>query len=248
MRLQRRAKDAIEQLGNILHGWVGSLDGNAPLLGVGLGMPGVVDTERRTVNAPMLGWNDLELNKLLERRLRVPVLADNDVNTLAVSERLYGRGREVDHFVTVTIGRGVGLGIVAGGDVYHGAGGGAGEFGHTTVADGPACWCGKKGCLEAVVADPALVAEARQTGVPTRRQGIDKLRALADSGDAGACAIYARAGATSDARSPTSSTFSARGLVLVSGEGTQAWPHLASSSNRRCGPRSSRRCAACRSR
>jgi predicted NBD/HSP70 family sugar kinase len=221
------APDAFEQLSDVLHGWVRSLDGAAPLLGVGLGMPGVVDPQRRTVNAPMLGWNDLELNKLLERRLRVPVLADNDVNTLAVSERLYGRGREVDHFVTVTIGRGVGLGIVAGGDVYHGFAGGAGEFGHTTVADGPVCWCGKKGCLEAVVADPALVAEARKAGVLTRRQGIDKLRALADSGDVGARAVYAQAGATLGRAVAGLVNVLSPGLVLVSGEGTQAWSHLA---------------------
>ena len=56
----------------------------------------------------------------------MPVLVDNDVNTLAVSERLYGRGREVDNFLTVTIGRGIGLGIIAGGDIYRGFGGGAG--------------------------------------------------------------------------------------------------------------------------
>src|SRR5207253_748072 len=83
--------------------------------------------------------------------LDVPVLIDNDVNTLAIAERLYGRGRSTDHFLTVTIGRGVGLGIVVGGDVYRGANGGAGEFGHVAVVDdGPLCECGKRGCLEAL--------------------------------------------------------------------------------------------------
>ena len=125
----------------------------------------------------------------------MPVLVDNDVNTLAVSERLYGRGRDVDHFITVTIGRGVGLGIVAGGDIYHGAGGGAGEFGHVwAVEGGELCSCGKRGCLETVVSDPALVAQARAAGVLSKRQGIARLRALADSGDENAIAIFGHAG------------------------------------------------------
>src|SRR5205085_10708837 len=125
------------------------------------------------------------------------VYVDNDVNTLAVSERLHGRGREVEHFVTVTIGRGVGLGIVAGGDIYRGYAGGAGEFGHTTVlADGPACSCGKRGCLEAVVADPALVAAGRRARLLKRDQGIERLIVLADAGNAKAQEIFASAGGT----------------------------------------------------
>jgi predicted NBD/HSP70 family sugar kinase len=222
------APNAVDRLGDVLQGWLASTDGAAPLLGVGLGMPGVVDSQRRTVNSPMLGWHDLKLNLALQRRLRVPVLADNDVNTLAVSERLYGRGREVEHFVTVTIGRGVGLGIVTGGDVYHGYAGGAGEFGHVSVvADGPLCWCGKRGCLEAVVADPALVAQARDAAVLTKRQGIEKLRGLADAGDSAAAEIFTRAGASLGGAVAGLVNVLSPQLVLVSGEGTQAWGHLA---------------------
>jgi predicted NBD/HSP70 family sugar kinase len=222
------APNAVERLGDVLQEWLASTPAAAPILGVGLGMPGVVDAQKRTVNSPMFGWRDLPLHRILQRRLRVPVLADNDVNTLAVSERLYGRGREVEHFLTVTIGRGVGLGIVAGGEVYRGFGGGAGEFGHVSaVDDGPMCSCGKRGCLEAVVSDPALVAEARTGNLLSRRQGIEKLRALADAGEPQAIEIFARAGGILGRAVGGLVNVLSPELVLVSGEGTQAWVHMA---------------------
>lgn len=224
------AADSVERIGDVLESWIAQSPGHPPLLGVGLGVPGVVDSQRRQVNAPNLGWRDLPLSRVLQERLGVPVLVDNDVNTLAVSERLYGRGRSVEHFVTVTIGRGVGLGIVAGGDIYHGAGGGAGEFGHVSaVEDGQLCSCGKRGCLETVVSDPALVAEARVQGVLSKRQGIARLRSLADRGDERAMAIFARAGSALGRSVAGLVNVLSPGLVLVSGEGTQAWTHMAAS-------------------
>src|SRR5439155_9358278 len=97
------------------------------------GVPGVFDASSGTLESPLLGWRGVALPMLLQERLGLPVFVDNDVNTLAVAERLYGRGREVEHFITITLGRGVGLGIIAGGDIYRGHRGGAGEFGHVTV-------------------------------------------------------------------------------------------------------------------
>jgi predicted NBD/HSP70 family sugar kinase len=227
------APEAVERLGQVLSGWVGSASTGQPLLGVGLGMPGVVDARRGVVDSPMLGWEDVPLARLLQKRLRVPVVIDNDVNTLAVSERLYGRGREVENFLTVTIGRGVGLGIVAAGDIYHGFRGGAGEFGHVTAVEGgPRCSCGRRGCLEAVVADPALVAQARSAKIIGPRQGIDKLRALADGGDARATGVFAEAGAALGRSVAGLVNVLSPELVLVSGEGTQAWAHMAAEFDR----------------
>ena len=222
------APDALDELADLLAGRIAASDGGPPLLGIGLGVAGVLDREAGTLDSPLLGWRDVELAGLLRRRLDLPIYVDNDVNTLAVAERLYGRGRDVEHFVTVTIGRGVGLGIVAGGDIYRGFRGGAGEFGHTTVvADGPRCSCGKRGCLEALVADPALVARARGQGVVGRRQGIDRLRSLADEGNEGARRVYAEAATTLGQAVGNLVNVLGPELVLVSGEGTQAWPHLA---------------------
>jgi predicted NBD/HSP70 family sugar kinase len=160
----------------------------------------------------------------------VPVLVDNDVNTLAISERLYGRGRDAEHFITVTLGRGIGLGIVAAGDIYHGFGGGAGEFGHiTAAADGPRCSCGKNGCLETFAADPALVQQARAAGVIGKRQGIGALLAKADAGDRAAREIYAQAGTILGQSVAGLVNVLSPKLVLVSGEGAQAWAHTVES-------------------
>lgn len=201
------------------------------LLGIGLGLPGIVDSQRGLVEAPILGWPTLRLAAELQDRLGVPILIDNDVNTLAVSELLYGRGRSRDHVLTVTIGRGVGLGIVASGVIQRGHRGGAGEFGHMTmVEDGPRCECGKHGCLEALVADPALVEQAVAAGLlppgTSIADGVTALTERADRGDPGALEIYARAG-TMLGRAVASlvSVFSPE-LVIVSGEGTRAWRHL----------------------
>ncbi len=232
-RLDVSRPGAVERIGEVLEGWVAAAPAHSPLLGAGLGLPGVVDAKHGVVTAPSLGWRDLRLGEELGRRLGIPVLVDNDVNTLAVSERLYGRGRDVESFLTVTVGRGVGLGIVAGGDIYHGFGGGAGEFGHVTaVEDGPRCTCGKRGCLEAVIGDPALVAEARRQGVLSARQGIGRLRSLGVGGDARAAAIYAHAGELLGRSVAGLVNVLSPELVLISGEGTQAWAPMAESFDR----------------
>jgi predicted NBD/HSP70 family sugar kinase len=222
------APDALDRISTVLAGWLGDAQRRTPLLGVGLGVPGVVNAERGTVTAPLIGWSDLPLRDRLQEELHVPVLCDNDVNTLAISERLYGRGRGAENFVTVTLGRGIGLGIVAAGDIYHGFGGGAGEFGHVTVdADGPLCTCGRRGCLEALVADPALVAKARAQGVIGRSATIDTLRRKAQAGDVGALAIFDDAGATLGRSVAGLVNVLSPQLVLISGEGTQAWQFYA---------------------
>ncbi|MBW3619867.1 MAG: ROK family protein [Actinobacteria bacterium] len=135
------------------------------LLGVGVGMAGVVDgTEGVCRHSPFLRWRDVPIGALVGDRVQVPVLVENDVNTLALAERWFGAGRGERDFLLVTVGRGVGLGIVADGSLYRGAGG-AGEFGHTVV-DGSTrvCTCGRTGCLETIVGEAGLIAAAREVG------------------------------------------------------------------------------------
>jgi predicted NBD/HSP70 family sugar kinase len=222
------APDAVTTLGDLLEVLIRRWgDAPARLLGIGLGVPGIADGRAGVVESPLVGWRSLPLGALLEERLGLPVLIDNDVNTLAVAERLYGRGRNVEHFLTITLGRGVGLGIVVAGELYRGARGGAGEFGHVRVMDGgPVCHCGKHGCLEAVVADDALVAGARDAELIGPEDGAQRLLALADAGDPAALLLYAQAGATfGRAVAGLVNVFSPQ-LVLISGEGTLAWQHL----------------------
>jgi predicted NBD/HSP70 family sugar kinase len=226
--LDSAAPDAPERIADALARWLAG-DGAAdfpPLLGVGLGVPGISHELGKSVDSPMLGWRDLPLATQLEERIGVPVLVDNDVNTLALSEHLYGRGRNLDSFVTVTIGRGVGAAVVANGQLVRGRGGAA-ELGHVPVDPaGPLCECGNRGCLEAFAADPALLAAARAARLVGPEAGIEDLRDLARGGDAAALALFADAGARLGRAVAMLVALFDPELVLLSGEGTASWPYL----------------------
>ena len=222
------APDAVDRLVDELALLANSGGRQSRLLGIGLGVPGTVDPRHGgTVESPILGWRALPLAARVQDQLQLPVMVDNDVNTLAVSERLYGRGRAAENSITVTIGLGVGLGIIIGGELYRGALGGAGEFGHVRVLEnGPSCYCGGRGCLETLVSDAAVTAAGHEIGILDEGDGVDRLRELADGGSREAREIYARAGRTLGRAVAGLVNVLSPQLVLVSGEGTQAWPHL----------------------
>ncbi|MBI4323070.1 MAG: ROK family protein [Candidatus Omnitrophica bacterium] len=134
--------------------------------GVGVGVAGLVDGSRgviyRLVNVPG-GWEGVALRRLLERRLRCPCAIENDVNAVALGEWRFGAGRGTRHSVYVTLGTGVGGGLVVDGKLVRGIAGTAGEIGHTGVRlNGPRCACGRRGCLEAFVGTAGIVRRARQ--------------------------------------------------------------------------------------
>jgi predicted NBD/HSP70 family sugar kinase len=195
------------------------------VLGVGVGVPGSVDAQASgVVDAPTLGWQDVKLGQALRNRLGVPVLVDNDVNTLAAAERLYGVGREHSSYLVVTIGRGVGCGIVIDGAIYRGAAGGAGEIGHIPISeDGPRCGCGAIGCLEAYIGSAGLLRSARGTGVVGPRGRLATLTKAARDGHAAAREVYAEAGRLLGRTvAGVVHTVDPEVMVLM-GEGVDAW-------------------------
>ena len=127
-----------------------SVRGGAEVLGVGVGVPGLVDRAGVLRFAPNLpGVVDLDIKAELERRLDVPVRVDNDATCAAWGERQAGAAQGYDDVVLVTLGTGIGGGIVAGGALLRGANGFAGEIGHMVVdPNGPECPCGQRGCWE----------------------------------------------------------------------------------------------------
>lgn len=174
------------------------------IIGVGLGMGGLIDAERGCcIDSWMMNWRNVEISRPLEDRLGIPVFLDNDVNCLAIYEKLFGQGQQYHHFLVVAIGGGVGLGIVVNGDLYRGAFGGAGEFGHTAVTtEGRRCTCGNRGCLEAYISDSGIVKnylEYVHTTTYSLEKGIQEPTAfevveLARNGDEAAIAAFQRAG------------------------------------------------------
>lgn len=137
------------------------------IAGVGVGVAGLVQAETGIVYwSPSLTERNHPFRDVLQDRLMRPVFIDNDANLVAMAELTFGMGRERRDFIVVTLESGVGMGIILGGQLYRGTRGSGGEFGHTKVAlNGALCRCGQRGCLEAYVADYALVREARARGL-----------------------------------------------------------------------------------
>lgn len=194
----------------------------APVYGLGVGSAGVVDSVHGVVHyGTYAHWRDVPLSDLLYQRTGLPTIVENDVNALAVNEHWFGLGKDVADLLVVSLGRGIGLGLILDGRLYRGAFGGAGEFGHVKIAgDTTPCVCGSSGCLEAVIADPALQARfTALVGVPTTT--VDGARAARD-GDEAAGAIFAdAAGHLGRSIANLVNTLNP-GLIVLSGEGSHA--------------------------
>jgi len=135
-----------------------------PLVGIGVGTPGLVNTQEGVVvNAVNLDWQDLPLAHLLESRYNLPVTVLNDSQATAIGEFVYGGNHASDsNLVVVTIKHGIGAGILINGRLFQGDGGGAGEIGHVVVQeDGELCRCGKYGCLETIASTRAILQRAK---------------------------------------------------------------------------------------
>ncbi|HEY6424535.1 MAG TPA: ROK family glucokinase [Pseudonocardiaceae bacterium] len=143
---------------------VGELTSEYDVEGVGLGAAGFVDESRSTVMfAPNLPWRGEQLRASLQRRLGLPVVVENDANAAAWAEVRFGAGRGHDHVVTLTVGTGIGGGIVVNGRLVRGRFGAAAEVGHVTVVpNGRQCGCGLLGCWEQYASGRALAHEAQE--------------------------------------------------------------------------------------
>ncbi|MCG0238739.1 MAG: ROK family transcriptional regulator [Firmicutes bacterium] len=128
------------------------------LMGIGLGIPGLVDYEHgRLLFAPNLRWEDVDVRAWFQERFEAPVKVDNEANAGALAEHWSGAGAGLQNVVYFSLGIGIGAGIIIQGELYRGHGGLAGELGHTTIdMSGPLCSCGSRGCLEAMASEAAL--------------------------------------------------------------------------------------------
>jgi glucokinase len=133
-------------------------------LGVGVGAPGPFDRQRGVVVvAPNLGWRNLPLRDLISDRVGLPAALDNDANCATLGEWWTGAAKGARNVVGITIGTGIGGGLILDGRLYHGSSDVAGEIGHTTIdSNGRRCKCGNYGCLEAYTSGPAIAERARE--------------------------------------------------------------------------------------
>ncbi|WP_139981166.1 ROK family glucokinase [Nocardioides litoris] len=201
--------DSADAVEDAIAGLILELAGRHELVGVGIGAAGYVDAARSTVMfAPNIAWRDEDLRSEVEARVHLPVVVENDANAAAWGEFVFGAASEAHDMLMVTIGTGVGGGIVSNGALFRGGFGAAAEIGHLRVVPGGRiCGCGNHGCLEQYASGTALVRETRALAVTPaaadllERAGGDPARidgpmitAAAAEGDAFAVAQVAEVG------------------------------------------------------
>jgi predicted NBD/HSP70 family sugar kinase len=165
------------------------------VINVGMGVPGPIIHPTGLLGSTTIlpGWADVAAGYEMERRLRMPVIVENDANLGALGEALFGAGRDVRELVYLKVSSGIGAGLIVGGRIHHGAGGTAGEIGHVLVdEDGHVCRCGNRGCLETVAATRGLLEQLSRTHGTSLT--IEDVIGLARGGDPGCRRVIADAG------------------------------------------------------
>jgi glucokinase len=199
--------------------------------GIGVGVPGFIDMERGVITgtANMPGFEDLPIREELTRRLGLAIVLENDANAAALGEKWMGAGREVDDLVLLTLGTGVGGGIIYRGQVMHGFLGMAAELGHVTVVpNGNPCGCGNQGCLEKHASATALESMANLLGLG---EGLSSKQVydLASQGNPRARQAFDAMGqALGTALASFINIFNFP-LYLLAGGVVQAWPYFSPS-------------------
>lgn len=169
----------------------GKYHGSGTLRGIGIGVPGIIDMKTGMVHeSPNLpDWADYPARTEIEKQLGTLVILENDANAAAFGEQWLGAARDVEDMAMLTLGTGVGGGLVLGGRIWHGMTGMANEFGHTTVEpEGALCGCGNRGCLEAYASATAVVRMAREAIASGIAPGLS--RAAGSDPEFSAKAVY----------------------------------------------------------
>lgn len=138
---------------------------------VGIGVAGIIDFRQGVVSVSpnFPGWKNFPIQKMLSQRIGPPIFIENDANAAALGEKWMGAAKDVQDFCFITLGTGVGGGLVLGGEIWHGADGMAGEIGHMTIdPNGPRCGCGSRGCLEVYASANALQRMVLEAGAAGR--------------------------------------------------------------------------------
>jgi len=163
--------------------------------GVGIGLPGPVDTLKGVVhflpNIP--GWREVGLKKILERKTSLPVFIDNDAKLMALAEYRAGQAKKYKNALCLTLGTGVGGGLIINGCLYRGSDNAAGEIGHVPINEkGPLCPCGGSACLESYIGNASILKEARKLFGP--RITLEKVSNLANVNNSRAINLWLKVG------------------------------------------------------
>jgi len=184
-RARQGAATVIADLVELVH----KLAAGKKIQAVGLGIPGLLDAERGIcISSCNLGWQEVHISRELSRKIDAPVVIDNDARVAALGEWSQGQAQNCRDFICLTIGTGIGAGIVNDGHLLRGARWSAGEAGHMILdPHGPECACGNKGCLEALASGTAIARQGRAAAA------ANPSSLLAKSNDIDAAVVFAAA-------------------------------------------------------
>jgi len=162
--------------------------------GVGIAVSGIVDhVEGSCRYSATLNWRDAPISAMISKAMQLPAWVENDANSVAIGEKLFGNGREYRHFTTIALDRTIGAAHYMHGMLYRGHDGGAGEIGHIIVdPNGPLCPCGRNGCLDTISSSIALQKTAQEEGLAVT--SMRELESLAAHGNTKAIRILRRGG------------------------------------------------------
>jgi len=174
------AEYTLNQVVSLIHELTRMAEGSGLVTGIGIGAAGQVDFESGIyIEGPNVpNWKNIRVALEIEKIVNKPVILDNDAHLAALGEYTYGAGRGVSNMLMVTIGTGVGGGLILDGRLYRGKKYTAGEFGHTTIRyDGPVCACGRKGCVEAFIGKQAILKRVQEKLVLDRTSLLHRIPA-----------------------------------------------------------------------
>lgn len=159
---ENQGEHIVDDIWNSIRSQLNELQNKERVLGIGAGAPGFVNKTNGVVyQAVNIGWQDFELKRQLQERSKLPVFVENDANMVALGENWRGSGNNANDLIAITLGTGVGSGIIANGEILSGVNGTAGEIGHTIAdRDGYLCNCGRMGCLDTIASATGIIHQA----------------------------------------------------------------------------------------
>ncbi|WP_193065483.1 ROK family transcriptional regulator [Oceanobacillus oncorhynchi] len=181
--------EILEELYKMIDTLIAHIPPESPygLIGIGVGVPGIVDKQKKILLAPNLEWKNIDLKVILEDKYSVPVMIENEANAGAYGERRFGAGKGYHHILYISVGIGIGVGIIIQDELYIGNNGFSGEFGHITIeTNGEKCSCGNVGCWELYASEKALLKEIKhleREDVEYTELSLEQIITLAEQGD-----------------------------------------------------------------
>lgn len=168
------------------------------IVGIGVGVPGIVDNNGDILLAPNLNWTNVNLKTTLQKKYNLPVIIENEANAGAYGEKRFGAGKEFDNIIYVSAGIGIGVGLILNGSLYKGSNGFSGELGHMTIqVNGSKCRCGNDGCWELYASEQALINKAGLLEIPfpSDKEGdLNNLVTLAENGNKEVISLFEQTG------------------------------------------------------